>query len=73
MRAAVAASVVAPTTAAAEVTAKAALLQSFEPGLQWLEAQRAQGLLVREDGTLGCSPGFSDITWAQVTREGVLA
>lgn len=66
-------SVVAPTTAAAEVTAKVALLQSFEPGLQWLTDQGARGLLVREDGMLGCTPAFSDITWAQVAREEVLA
>jgi len=59
------ATVVAQQAAVAEVLAKVALLQGAEAGIAWLGCRPAEGLLVREDGTLALTPRFSDLAWSE--------
>lgn len=60
------ATVIAPTTSAAEVAAKVALILGSQDGLQWIEARRElAGLLVLEDGRVVRSRRMDDYVWRE--------
>ncbi len=59
-----AATVIAPTTGAAEVAAKAALILGSRDGLEWIQARsELAGLLVLDDGQIIRSRRLDDSTW----------
>lgn len=64
--------VVAGNALDAEVAAKVTLIRGSQDGLDWLEGQGAEGLLVRDDGTVGVTEGFSNLQWNRPAAEGVL-
>lgn len=60
------ATVVAPTTAEAEVAAKAALILGSQPGLQWIEARsELAGWLVLENGQVVRSRRLDEYAWTE--------
>jgi thiamine biosynthesis lipoprotein len=60
------ATVIAPTTAQAEVAAKVALILGSDNGLQWIDARgELAGLLVLEDGRVIRSQRLDDFVWKE--------
>lgn len=70
------ATAIAPTTTAAEVAAKVALILGSQKGLQWIETRsELAGLLVLEDGRVVRSRRMDDYVWresATLTENSVL-